>query len=96
MAGPSRPIGRSHGGYGEKGTAETPGPTLAEDALPAAAPSRGRLPADMLIWGDSELGDGLPAGSSSRGKIDLIYIDPPFDVGADFTMQVQIGDDRRR
>ena len=27
-----------------------------------------------------------------RGKIDLIYIDPPFDVGADFTMDVPIGD----
>jgi len=28
-----------------------------------------------------------------RGKVDLIYIDPPFDVGADFTMQVQLGDE---
>ncbi|MGB7297045.1 MAG: site-specific DNA-methyltransferase [Candidatus Aminicenantales bacterium] len=28
-----------------------------------------------------------------RGKIDLIYIDPPFDVGADFTMQVQLGEE---
>jgi 16S rRNA G966 N2-methylase RsmD len=28
-----------------------------------------------------------------RGEIDLIYIDPPFDVGADFTMQVQIGEE---
>ena len=25
--------------------------------------------------------------------MDLIYIDPPFDVGADFTMQVQLGDE---
>src|SRR5262249_46944268 len=29
-----------------------------------------------------------------RGKIDLVYIDPPFDVGADFTMTVPIGDAR--
>jgi adenine-specific DNA-methyltransferase len=29
-----------------------------------------------------------------RGKIDLIYIDPPFDVGADFTMEVPIGEKR--
>jgi adenine-specific DNA-methyltransferase len=28
-----------------------------------------------------------------KGKIDLIYIDPPFDVGADFTMNVPIGDE---
>jgi adenine specific DNA methylase Mod len=28
-----------------------------------------------------------------KGKIDLIYIDPPFDVGADFTMKVEIGDE---
>jgi hypothetical protein len=28
-----------------------------------------------------------------KGKIDLIYIDPPFDVGADFTMDVPIGDE---
>lgn len=27
-----------------------------------------------------------------KGKVDLIYIDPPFDVGADFTMDVPIGD----
>jgi hypothetical protein len=26
-----------------------------------------------------------------RGKIDLIYIDPPFDICADFSMQVPIG-----
>jgi DNA modification methylase len=26
------------------------------------------------------------------GKIKLIYIDPPFDVGADFTLEVEIGD----
>ncbi len=29
-----------------------------------------------------------------RGKIDLVYIDPPFDVGADFTMKVQLGDEK--
>jgi len=27
-----------------------------------------------------------------KGRIDLVYIDPPFDVGADFTMDVPIGD----
>jgi hypothetical protein len=28
-----------------------------------------------------------------RGKIDLIYIAPPFDVGADFTMKIKIGEE---
>ena len=27
------------------------------------------------------------------GKLDLIYIDPPFDVGADFSMEIDIGGD---
>jgi adenine-specific DNA-methyltransferase len=29
-----------------------------------------------------------------KGKVDLIYIDPPFDVGADFSMSVAIGDEQ--
>jgi len=29
-----------------------------------------------------------------KGKVDLIYIDPPFDVGADFTMDVSIGNEK--
>ena len=28
-----------------------------------------------------------------NGGIKLIYIDPPFDVGADFSMDIEIGDD---
>ncbi|RMG78772.1 MAG: site-specific DNA-methyltransferase, partial [Chloroflexi bacterium] len=50
---------------------------------------------NMLIWGDNKL---VMASllEQFRGKIDLIYIDPPFDVGADFTMQVQIGDDNEK
>lgn len=31
-----------------------------------------------------------------KGKIDLTYIDPPFDVGADFTMDVPIGNEKQR
>jgi DNA modification methylase len=30
--------------------------------------------------------------SDFRGKVDLIYIDPPFDVGADFSLTVPFGD----
>jgi len=29
-----------------------------------------------------------------QGGIKLIYIDPPFDVGADFSMDIEIGDDK--
>lgn len=46
---------------------------------------------NMLIWGDNKL---VMASllKEYKGKIDLIYIDPPFDVGADFTMNVPLGD----
>ncbi len=47
---------------------------------------------NRLIWGDNKL---VMASlmKEFKGKIDLIYIDPPFDVGADFTMDVSIGDE---
>jgi adenine-specific DNA-methyltransferase len=46
---------------------------------------------NRLIWGDNKL---VMASllKELKGRIDLIYIDPPFDVGADFTMDVPIGD----
>jgi len=46
---------------------------------------------NQLIWGDNKL---VMASllKEFKGKIDLIYIDPPFDVGADFTMNVPVGD----
>jgi len=48
---------------------------------------------NRLIWGDNKL---VMASllKEFKGKIDLIYIDPPFDVGADFTMKVPIGDEK--
>jgi adenine-specific DNA-methyltransferase len=48
---------------------------------------------NRLIWGDNKL---VMASllQEFKGNVDLIYIDPPFDVGADFSMQVQIGDER--
>ena len=48
---------------------------------------------NRLIWGDNKL---VMASllKEFKGKIDLIYIDPPFDVGADFTMDVAIGDSK--
>lgn len=46
---------------------------------------------NMLIWGDNKL---VMASlfKEYKGRVDLIYIDPPFDVGADFTMDVAIGE----
>ena len=48
---------------------------------------------NMLIWGDNKL-ILHSLLDKYRGKIDLVYIDPPFDVGADFTMEVQLGDEK--
>lgn len=46
---------------------------------------------NRLIWGDNKL---VLASliEEFRGRLELIYIDPPFDVGADFTLEVPIGD----
>lgn len=47
---------------------------------------------NKLIWGDNK-----PVIASLlrdfKGQFDLIYIDPPFDVGADFTMEVPVGEE---
>ncbi len=54
---------------------------------------------NKLIWGDNKLVlSSLKNGPmrkeiEDQGGIKLIYIDPPFDVGADFSMDVEIGDD---
>jgi DNA modification methylase len=53
---------------------------------------------NKLIWGDNKhILSSLKHGPmreeiEKQGGIKLIYIDPPFDVGADFKMNVQIGD----
>ncbi len=54
---------------------------------------------NKLIWGDnkyilSSLKNGpMRDEIEKEGGIKLIYIDPPFDVGADFSMDVEIGND---
>lgn len=48
---------------------------------------------NLLIWGDNKLAMASLL-ERFRGQVDLIYIDPPFDVGADFSMQVQLGEER--
>jgi len=47
---------------------------------------------NRLIWGDKKY--VLPALLDEfAGKVDLIYIDPPFATGADFSYQVTIEDE---
>ncbi|MCB9978571.1 MAG: site-specific DNA-methyltransferase [Rhodospirillales bacterium] len=50
---------------------------------------------NRLIWGDNKLVIASLL-AEFKGAIDLIYIDPPFDVGADFTMQIEIGEDSEK
>jgi len=47
---------------------------------------------NRLIWGDNKL-VAASLLSEFQGSIDLIYIDPPFDAGADFSMPVAVGDE---
>ncbi len=53
---------------------------------------------NKLIWGDNKLilsslkNGPLRQKIEKQGGIKLIYIDPPFDVGADFSMDIDIGD----
>jgi DNA modification methylase len=46
---------------------------------------------NLLIWGDNKLAMSSLL-KDFKGAIDLVYIDPPFDVGNDFTMEIPIGD----
>ena len=54
---------------------------------------------NKLIWGDnkiilSSLKNGpMREAIESQGGLKLIYIDPPFDVGANFSMEIKVGDD---
>jgi DNA modification methylase len=47
---------------------------------------------NKLIWGDNLLVMGSLL-EKFAGKIDLIYIDPPFDTGADFSFRTMVGGD---
>src|SRR6476659_2100653 len=46
---------------------------------------------NKLVWGDNLLVMGSLL-EKFAGKIDLIYIDPPFATGADFSFTTEIGD----
>ncbi len=47
---------------------------------------------NKLIWGDNKLVISSLL-ENFAGKINLIYIDPPFATGADFKFRVQVGDE---
>ncbi len=52
---------------------------------------------NKLIWGDNKLilsslkNGPLREEIEAQGGLKLIYIDPPFDIGADFSMNIEIG-----
>jgi DNA modification methylase len=81
--------------------AEKPEDTAAQQDL-FSTDSRGRQIkgwTNKLIWGDNKLilsslkNGPLREEIERQGGIKLIYIDPPFDVGADFSMDIEIGED---
>ncbi|MBA7666032.1 hypothetical protein ES703_74107 [subsurface metagenome] len=49
---------------------------------------------NLLIWGDNKLVMSSLIKQGWVGKINLIYIDPPFFTGADFTIRTKIGNER--
>jgi adenine specific DNA methylase Mod len=54
---------------------------------------------NKLIWGDNKLilsslkNGPMRKEIEAQGGLKLIYIDPPFDVGADFSMDIEIGEE---
>ena len=77
-------------------TEETQAPTLFDYDV------RGRQISgwtNKLIWGDNKLilaslkGGAIREEIEKQGGLKLIYIDPPFDVGADFSMNIEIGEE---
>ena len=81
--------------------AEKPEDTAAQFDL-FATDNRGRQLkgwTNKLIWGDNKLilsslkNGPLREEIEKQGGLKLIYIDPPFDVGADFSMDIEIGGD---
>ena len=54
---------------------------------------------NKLIWGDNKLilsslkNGPIREEIENQGGIKLIYIDPPFDIGADFSMDIDIGNE---
>jgi len=49
---------------------------------------------NLLVWGDNKLVMSSLIKQGRAGRINLIYIDPPFFTGADFTVRTKLGDER--
>ena len=49
---------------------------------------------NKLIWGDNKLVMSSLIKQGWAGKINLIYIDPPFFTGADFTIRIKLVDEQ--
>lgn len=81
---------------GQTSLIESPQPMLGEaSAAGSSAPTEGQPWANRLIYGDNLLAmAALLAGDdttpSLRGKVDLIYIDPPYDSKADYRTKVNL------
>lgn len=63
---------------------------LPEDEWPKDYPKDWK---NTLIWGDNKLVMSSLIKQGWAGKINLIYIDPPFFTGADFTVRTKVGDE---
>lgn len=61
------------------------------ESLLAGQGSPGEGAPNQLIWGDNKLVMSSLL-KDFAGKVDLIYIDPPFDTGTDFSHRVSVGD----
>lgn len=49
---------------------------------------------NKLIWGENKYIMASLLDQGFTGKIDLIYIDPPFATGADFRVKIKVGDEK--
>jgi adenine specific DNA methylase Mod len=79
--------------------AEKPEDTVAQGSLFDARGRQLKGWTNKLIWGDNKLilsslkNGPLREEIEGQGGLKLIYIDPPFDVGADFSMDIEIGEE---
>jgi adenine-specific DNA-methyltransferase len=80
--------------------AEKPEDTAAQGGLFDARGRQLKGWTNKLIWGDNKLilsslkNGPLREEIDAQGGLKLIYIDPPFDVGADFSMDIEIGEEK--
>ena len=66
-------------------------PLFPEDRYPENYPKDWK---NRLIWGDNKLVMSSLIKQGWAGKINLIYIDPPFFTGSDFSIKTRVGDER--